>query len=186
MPKIKRPVTPKTSPKNNYLNLKIIASVLLGILLLVGGYFYSNMERSSINVITEGTGLGPIPTFVPSDCSTISTFSLKDSCGNNSYQETTFSCGSKGKKYKLGGSGSCKSYTTWYSEAQSFCKSTCQQRPSLTPTPNPSSTSYPTPTPKSSYTPYPSPSIRPSFTPTPTTTSIPRPSPSPIASPKPY
>lgn len=148
-----------TSGKSK-INLTFIVVIVLGVFILLGGYFYSTMQKTSINEIrTVGGSISrPTPKPTPRACETVTTFSLSGSCESNSYQTVSFACGDQKGLQTQGGKSSCKSVDTWYENALSTCAATC---PKTTPTPTP----------------------KPSASPYPTTTSIPRPSP--IASSKP-
>lgn len=154
-------LTPVKSKIKPYL---LVALSILGGALLVGSYYYSNMKRVSINEIQSVRPPGILPQPSPNqlDCQKVTTFSLSGSCEKNSYQTTSFTCGSTRTLQTQGGQGSCKSVSVWYENALSACAASC---PNATPTPTS------TPTPKPSLTPPPKPSVLPY----PSATSIPRP-----------
>lgn len=131
----------KTAAPKTKLNPKVILAWLLGVALLIGGYLYSNMEKASINEMVStapdyGKNTRPTPPqTVSNDCATVYTFSLSDTCGSNSYRNSTFTCGKTGTLQRMGGLDSCKTFDTWYAEAKVACANSCP-----TPTPIPSAT----------------------------------------------
>lgn len=128
MPKRKTKVVRLRLKQNKSLVPKIILGVV-GIIGLVGIYFFSTRQKTSINLIAEG---GPAIT-----CSTVSAISYSGICGDGLYQSISFTCGSTGATNTLGGgSDSCQTFTTWYSEAKATCQRACPS-----PTPRPSSPS---------------------------------------------
>ncbi|EKD79901.1 MAG: hypothetical protein ACD_40C00267G0002 [uncultured bacterium] len=136
----------KLTPGKSKINLTFVVAIILGTSILLGGYFYSTMQRTSINEIRETRGGIPRPTPKPTPrvCETVATFSLSGSCGDNNYQTVSFTCSILKSIHKQGDKSACKSVSTWYDNALSICATTC---PKPIPSPKPFESVSPTPTP---------------------------------------
>lgn len=137
MPKI------KLFRKSFKLKPHILALSLVSGFLLIGAIAYASMQKAAINMIVdESTGTAPITKPVMRDCETVSSFTVSGSCGNNSYQTISYTCGTTGTLIKREGGVSiqlqqknitdekfraqvCRPYTNLYNDAQAACAAAC-------------------------------------------------------------
>lgn len=125
MLKKKRVISSKSNKKIVHpFNLKIMALCVLGATILVAGLLYKSMvQKSTINLLESGQ---------ETVCTTVSSITYSNSCIEGSYQNISFTCGTSNTINNLGGTSSCKQFTTWYQEAKTACQQSC---PVSTPAP---------------------------------------------------
>ncbi len=166
MPKRKKSlIKPKLKPKlKSRFNLKILLLSFLAATLLVGGYFYSIMEKAEINMISESkletlnrrdeqnnTLKTTTKSIKPTTCtSVVRTIAFSGSCETDGFSAVSYSCGTKSKTYRQGSSSSCKTVSMWFDYVKSHCQSLCPEAvetPPPSPWPTPSASSIPTSSP---------------------------------------
>jgi hypothetical protein len=132
----------KLTPHKSRLSIPLVIAGIIASCLAVGVYFYSTMEKTSINMIAESNypkQMPPVELTAPRDCEKVNSFSVTNNCNPSSYQVSSFTCGINGSVRKSPNNPVCKSYTAWYAEAQKTCLDSC---PKATATPVPSNCTY--------------------------------------------
>jgi len=162
----------KLTPHHTKINLPIAIASVFALCFLVGGYLFSTMQKSSINMIAPPSMPRSNPELTaPTDCAVVNSFTLSNTCGNNSFTSMTYSCGKNGAIKTQGGSSSCKPYTMWYEYAATDCRNSC---PKVSTSAAPTNCTYQqvkcvkAPCPKILVCPSPSPTPMPSLKPSPT------------------
>lgn len=125
----------KSIQQTNYTNVKFHVNYLLQ-----GAYVPAdcNVVLYNAPVVTE-TPFTPSPSFTPTATTTTScakqlgSWSYRVSCGTDSYRYLDFKCQGDEISRTIGGTSSCKSTSTWLSEAKKACLNTAC--PTSTPVP---------------------------------------------------